>query len=682
MPFSPIEWPTASRVTLCRVAWDAAYKDVVQFASADARDAYFDGLTGEHIDLERMTYLKPGEPVTVNVPYSQAYAYNYLMVENPALPVPGETTPPRLFYFVTNVSYVAPNTTALELQLDVWTTYIYGCEFGRAFVERGHIGVAVLYNRNGRDVSKILGENQQSYASAPEGLDIGSEYVLANHEWFDLSNPSGGGWRVIVVSTTNLAADWGTVESPNLETADGQKTDGLIGGCNVYSMTADNFKSLMDKLKSAPWVSKGIVTVTVFPSGFLTDGPSVSLGGVDANFLGDTPDMGNVYTTGNVWQQFSNGIPDRYHRLHKFWTYPYMYFELTNYNGAPALYKPQYLYTPNGYTSLSVASCASPPNIRLAMYPYRYGISTARNFVDSIQTQYATMDGVKSGYIAPGTNTDAAVWFQGFPQFTVVNDEYANYLASTTNSRAVSYAGAGWSLAKSNASAQLSYDQTMQGLDVAEQNKQVENIATAASGALGAVGSLLSGSVGGAVSGAIGTGIGLWSGNTQFANTQNLTRTQAGQNKSLADWANQGDYQQTIATIDAAVQDAALTQPSVSGQAGGDGFNLANGLLGIEVRYKTLDANSARIVGEYWLRYGYAVREFMQLPANLLCMDKFAYWKCAEVYLENAHCAEADKDAIRGIFAKGVTVWASPDQIGYVDSADNIPASGIVSYPK
>ena len=80
-----------------------------------------------------MTYLKPNEPIMVNLPYSEAYTYNYVVVRNPELPVPGEATPPVLYYFVTSVAYVAPNTTALELQLDCFQTYCFSLEFGSCF---------------------------------------------------------------------------------------------------------------------------------------------------------------------------------------------------------------------------------------------------------------------------------------------------------------------------------------------------------------------------------------------------------------------------------------------------------------------------------------------------------------------------------------------------------------------
>lgn len=677
MPFSPVEWPIDSQVMLCKVPWDASYKDVVYFASENARNDYFRGVAqdSESVKIKHMTYLKPREPVTVNVPYSKCYQYNYLTVENPKLPVPGEVTPPILFYFITSVSYVAPNTTALELQLDVWTSYIYRCRFGTGFLERGHLPMKRLFDENRHDVHTIEGDHLRRYAAVPEGLDIGNEYLCVNHEWKDISNPSGGGWRVIITSTVNLAADWGSKSSPNLECADGQQVDGLISGCNMYMLDTENFKQFMEKVKQSPWVAKGIVDITCFPSGLLTDAPDVELGGVPAKFLGETPDETAWFETGNIWQQLSNGIPREYHWMHKFFTYPYSCIEWTNYQGNPLMLKPELCSTIDGNMQMFVTACSANPGMRVAVWPLSYGFTPGISYTNQvIRYDYATMTNIKQAVLRPGNNLDNAIWFQGFPKFTLVNDEGALSIAQRVNSLNASYAGAGWANAKSNATAQLGYSQTMQALDTAQQNKNIENQAAIANGALSAIGSLASGSVGGALMGAAGTGVNLYASNAQFANTQNLTASQATQNYQLAQWANKGDYEQQLAVLNASVQDAALTQPSIVGQAGGDGFNLSNGYMGIEVRYKVINADAVRVIGDYWGKYGYACRECVNMGAfGLHQMQYYTYWKFTDIYIENASCAESDKDAIRGIFSKGVTIWRNPDEIGTVMPYNNRP---------
>jgi hypothetical protein len=90
-----------------------------------------------------------------------------------------------------------------------------------------------------------------------------------------------------------------------------------------------------------------------------------------------------------------------------------------------------------------------------------------------------------------------------------------------------------------------------------------------------------------------------------------------------------------------------------------------------------IDNAALRRVGEYWLRYGYAVDAFINIPQSFMVMTKFTYWKLQETYLVHSAAPEGFKKVIRGIFEKGVTVWSSPNDIGNIDWADNEPISGI-----
>jgi hypothetical protein len=204
-----------------------------------------------------------------------------------------------------------------------------------------------------------------------------------------------------------------------------------------------------------------------------------------------------------------------------------------------------------------------------------------------------------------------------------------------------------------------------------------------AGAAIGGVGGLASG-VMSAMSTGIQTGANLDSQNIRNEALNEATRSQIGagtymqnSNKQLADWAANGDYENTIAGIQARVQDSRLIQPSTSGQFGGDAMNFNNNTIELSARWKMIDPAHVRSIGDYWLRYGYAVSQFADIPASLMVMTKFTYWKLSETYFYSAVVPEAFKQAIRGIFEKGVTVWANANDIGMLDWADNEPLEGI-----
>jgi hypothetical protein len=65
------------------------------------------------------------------------------------------------------------------------------------------------------------------------------------------------------------------------------------------------------------------------------------------------------------------------------------------------------------------------------------------------------------------------------------------------------------------------------------------------------------------------------------------------------------------------------------------------------------------------------------MPADFQAMTKFTYWKLRETYIAAGPMPEIFRQTIRGIFEKGVTVWADADDIGMIDIATNTPKAGI-----
>lgn len=683
---TPYTWEPQSRATLTRVAWDSSYKDVVLFGSKSLRDSYFEGLENDSVVIEKMTYLKPNEPVKINIPFSKSYKYNYLVVENPALPVPNEDTPPKLFYFVTGAAMVNPSTTALQLQLDVFQTYIYNVCISRAFVERGHVAIHASNNTYDADYSKA----KRRYCTVAEGLDYGSEYAVVENDYRTLMDQKTGSLYVVIVASTDLTADWGTKSAPSLKTATGQYVDNLVSGSNVYAVEASQFSAFMAQISAAPWVAKGIISLTAFPGKYLTFFDDVELNngqGMSVKVIDQTPDgfakLGDFTEIDNV---ISQHVPDRYHQLVKLYCYPYSVVEMSTFNGNALQLKPELF--PYSKFSVRVASCCTPPHMKLGFYPDGYGRSLNATVVQTV-VNYYTMGGNKTGIEVPMSYwLDCACWIENLPTFSIVNDNYALYLASTTNTRAYQYQAAGWGLQKSLAGSQMSYDLAQMGLRVNEGNMQTQNVQRIYNGVTGAVGAGLNGAAQGGVVGGVASAlqsgmssaVDYWAANDQFARNQEYANYSQNANYDLAKWSAQGDYETSIAGINAAVQDAALTQPSAVGQAGGEGFNIANGLFGLLVRYKAVDVNHMAVLGEFFLRYGYAVHEFMAIPEsnvqNLHCMNHFTYWKMSEVYLSCADADESAKDTIRGIFEKGVTVWREPSELGTIDPATNYALKG------
>lgn len=700
---TPNTWPVGTEVTLMQVPWDANYRDIVIWDDVQQRNAYLDAqaLSGTGWRSKRFSYCRPNEPISVPVPYSAAYKYNYVVVQNPMQPVDGEEQPLKLCYFILSTDYVAPGTTQLTLQLDVIQTYQFGVCLGNMFVERGHMGVSNAVFKNG--LQNLQGQYLRKYLNVPEGLDVGDSYVMANHEWYPLTDASTFDiGRIIIISSADLAADPGTVDNPNLNVADGQNADGIPSGCNVYSMTLSTFKAVLNAMKEKSWVAQCIQSVSTFPARLLSAGTDVQLfgnSGITMQFLGETDTLElplkTYATTGNIYQQLSNGVPDGYHDLYKAYTYPYSVIELTAYNGNSVFVKPELVY--GNTLALTVIGCAVAPFARIGVFPTNYGQAfEGGQPVNYNQYTWHGFDGSDhTGVIPSGDFLDSCLWLADFPQFSIVNSNYITYLASTAHTRAYQYESAGWQNAKSNAASDLAYSQAMNQTSLNEANRYDQGpigapqIANYAGQAMGAIESGLNRLTGQpavssnevTLAGAANYLAQRQTGNLAFNATQDLSRQVAGQNLDYAKYAARGDYANQIAAINATVQDAALQAPSTVGQMGGQGFMWKNGLVGFAVNYKTAGGAAMRTVCDFWARYGYKIQRFYnfgnaKMPA-LKIMNHFSYWKVSETYITCAKANEAEKDAIRGVLEKGVTVWGKPSEIGTIAPTDNAPLYNI-----
>ena len=702
-------WTPNTEIMLCNVPWDSSNRDVVWFDTAEARDECFSSRAsdGYAFTLTGLVYLRYGEPVRVNAPFDMVTRCNYMVVRNPLQPVPPDGRKPDTFYyFINDAKYVAPNTTQVNVQLDVWMTYYTRLTFDLCYVNKGHIGIA---NEN----STI--NNLTDYLTDAEGLNIGDEYVTVHQEFVNFQ--SDGPW-VIVVSTANLGADPGSISRPNLRTAEGSQNSGLPSGSAVYAMTASSYLDFAKTISEYPWVSQCIQQISVVPKMLanVDEDLEAEIMGVTAYRIAPHAETENmIEVDADFYASF--GYPSRYSNLLKFYTSPYSVVEVTCLSGGEIVLKPECVGTGafNGKPNRMLLECdvvCSPPDIRAAIYPQLYNASSDGS--GNIQVDYVDANGGSlTNVIYSGENIDMAITLTNFPQLSIVNDMYLYYMASTVHSRNYQFQAADWSQQKALTAARLAYSQSTANMDTSWANQQVANnanwalsgisqeknvwggVTSALSSGFGAIGSGFSGNAGEAATGLANMAL---AGANTALNADWINRTTAEQvgaattatqnniglhgymrdtNYDYAQYAAQGDYETAIQGIQAKVQDARLTQPSTSGQNGGDAFNMAAGFSGILIKWKRLKGNFLRQVGDFWLRYGYYVNRWLVPPDDLKCMENFTYWKMQSVSLTTSEVPELFKEAVRGIFEKGVTVWSDPDKMYKIDLADNEPVEGV-----
>lgn len=668
-------WPAGSTVKLCRVNWDSSYRDIVIFDNEQERNAYFDNL-GKYFSytVDNMSYLKPRQAIKVPIPYSTAYQYNYVMVTNPASPKYDEM---RMFYFIVQADYVAPSTTLVTLQLDVIMTYQFSTNIGSSFVERGHVAMANFYYRS----LMSNGDYQTAmrrYLDVPEGLDVGSDYITVDSEVISLS---ASGYYIMLVSTADLTADPGTINNPNLKTATGQNVAGVPSSCNVYAMEANDFFSWLRTMQSYPWVTQCIIAAYSFPKRFVRSTQQVTIGGKTAYYVTETyshsmnPNAGTeIARIGTFYQRVKNLISSPV-KHDKFCVYPYSFIEVNANTGTSVLLKPQYF---RGNTMLFVSMvCALYPFARIGIVPWNYCSD------DTYSVVWQDLNNNQHTSVMPMGDAFAnSLWLSDFPMFSIVNNSYVAYMASTAHSRAYSYEAAGWQLARTNLATNLSYEQAQGAMATERMNRDIQNDMSRlnmgvsfGTGMVGAAGTLLSGNIGGAASQAAGTLLSAGmsqaqyaASNQQFQNSMAQQQYVAGSNYQLARQAMNGDYEMAIKSINSTVQDAALMPPSQSGQSGGDALAQVTGMYNLTINFKLITSAVQNRIADFWSRYGYQVNEFMpgafRPMRDLKVMTRFSYWKMRECYLQNSYANNEELMAIKGILERGTTVWGNPNYIG------------------
>lgn len=236
-------WTPNTVIKLCRVNWCDDYHDVVKFPDDIARDAWFDKLDGESVNLTTNMYIARADTdgIKLPVPYMTAQQYNYIVVDfsRDIINTPYQQTnvQTRYHFFIASVRAEAPNTTTCTLMRDVWTDYINTVTINGLLLSRGH---APLMEMTPQELLKNPRANCRDFTlpdvdygnaaanirkSMPFNLQNGTRYICmaATFSPAQLQSMSG-------VRGSNI-----TDSDPTYSNNDGTVTGFSWGAGNVYT---------------------------------------------------------------------------------------------------------------------------------------------------------------------------------------------------------------------------------------------------------------------------------------------------------------------------------------------------------------------------------------------------------------------------------------------------------------
>lgn len=310
---------STARLKMCNVPWCGDYDNVVKFDDDAARDAWFDALEGETVNLDTMFNVKPGGASKVPVPVTSAQGYNYLVVDLPRMTSDAQPLAyaagdrkRRYCYFIQDAQQLSPNSTRLILTLDVWTTYINEMRFDYVLLERGHAPVAASsvadYLANPRDNSAYL---------LSDDVNTGGEPYVETARAY--RNYSAETQRACVATYADLQGDFGTAAAPKVPAISEPDVSGVLAP-RVYSVAVGDLQPFLRKIESdAPWMKSTVLGVFFAPSDLLTQSAPFTLWGVSVTIL-------NAVQKIEPFMQPSAadfGYPAQAAGFAKLYTYPY-----------------------------------------------------------------------------------------------------------------------------------------------------------------------------------------------------------------------------------------------------------------------------------------------------------------------------------------------------------------------
>ena len=155
-------------IYLCSIPFlDNSYTNVIDFESLSSQNAYFDSKSTKRIKGNIITDGER-EQFTLNLTFQELKAYDYLYMIDPV-------TLKRYYYFITNKSYKTSTSSIVDVELDVYSTYLFDHQLLHSFVDRCHVP-----RWNGSIPSKEI---------VDEGLPI-HDYIITGKEKIAEKKPS------------------------------------------------------------------------------------------------------------------------------------------------------------------------------------------------------------------------------------------------------------------------------------------------------------------------------------------------------------------------------------------------------------------------------------------------------------------------------------------------------------
>lgn len=659
--------PNTKFYLLSGIKLDHSNKNQILFDSLAEQQAFFT----KHIakTVEHGTYQRKTVGV-INVPFlfDDIASCNYVMWQN------SDYSDKWYYAYILSIKYVNPNTSQIIYDLDVFQTYMFDIEYKECYINRQHNRRYVNDDKKRPVLNKEI-----------EDLDYGTDYVTVGE--YDFQQIPNVSFLVCAYTDTSAGSTWGSLvnfvplnlnyiifpvyvshstgEIPNVFFNFSDKT--LTQGYVALRMFATDEK-LVNTLVSAklyPFLPGGVSGTSLSDTSYQIDTSDYQLWSLNTSSGGTLWGMQPIINK-NMHASFG-WIADKYKYIpeyeeSKLMMYPYSFGVLTTKRGDDYIVKLEDI-SDSDINILRQGSISTAPKLGYVVCNYN---------VDSNAKKVPYADGM---YYNQANGINEAIE----NDLPIIDDYTASYLQSNSNSIKVAKSNA--QLIQQSALNQANNTYNTERTILDNKTRQVQNNyrTNVATGTLNAVGTAAAGAsldfvknVGTAVKGATDLASTMISAkNTQVQEEMAITNSALMAKNTLknANISATTDYQTTIASVNAKVQDAECVPASAKSLGGDYIFDILHDCDGVYFQWKTIQPYYAIKLTTYFQMYGYKCN-IREIP-NLTSRKSWNYIKMAEANIFG-DIPQDDLMAIRDIFLNGITIWHTEDIGNYNLNNDEV----------